>query len=98
MLAVRAKSQSFQALQVLKVPGATRLDQWLSWDIEALSAYMDFNFTVPFTQLQLLLRRNVLISKEHHAPFRNQKTKLVLLLVGKILQLQTNNLSTDVSC
>lgn len=57
---------------------------------------MNFNLAIPFTKLFLLLRRNVLIPKEDHAPLRNQQPKLVFLLRREVLELEADNLGADV--
>lgn len=57
---------------------------------------MDFDLTVPLSELLLLLWGDVLVPEEHDTPLRNQQTKLVFLLVREILELKTNNLRADV--
>lgn len=56
---------------------------------------MHLDLAVIFSQVQLLLRAQVLIPEEYYATLRNQQCQLVLLLVRQILELQTDNLSTD---
>lgn len=57
---------------------------------------MNFNFTVPFSKLLLLLRRKVLISEKHNTSLRNKQSQFISLLISEILQLKTLNLSSDV--
>jgi hypothetical protein len=59
---------------------------------------MDLHLPKMLTQSLLLLRRNILISKENHTPLRNQQSQLILLLIRQILQLQTHNLRPDILC
>lgn len=57
---------------------------------------MNFNFTVPFSKLLLLLRRKILISEKHNTSLRNKQSEFIALLIRKIFQLKTFNFSSDV--
>jgi hypothetical protein len=57
---------------------------------------MNFDLSVPLPKFLLLLRRKVLVSEKDNTSFRNQQSKFITLLIGKILQLQAFNLSSDV--
>lgn len=65
---------------------------------KARDSYVDFNLTKPLSQFLLLLGRDVLVAEEDHTPLRNEKTQFILLLVCEILELQPNNLSSNVPC
>lgn len=58
---------------------------------------MNFDLTEPFTQFLLLLRTEILIPKEDDAPLRNEECELIFLLVIEVLQLDSLNLSSNVS-
>lgn len=57
--------------------------------------HMDFDLAIPFSKFLLLLWRNVLVTEKDDASLGDQKAKLVLLLVGKIFQLQTDDLRSN---
>jgi hypothetical protein len=57
--------------------------------------YMDFNLPIIFTKGPLLLRRKILITKEHNASLGNQESELILLSVCQIFELQANDLSSN---
>ena len=58
--------------------------------------YMNLNLAIMLSKLLLLLRSEILISEKDNRSLRNQKSKLILLLVSKIFQLKTNNLGPNV--
>jgi hypothetical protein len=57
---------------------------------------MDLDFTVIVAELELLLRTQILVTEKHYAALCDEKSKLISLLVGQILELQSNDLGADV--
>lgn len=57
---------------------------------------MDLDFAIIPAQLELLLRAEILIAEEHHAPFSDQQRELISLLVSEVFQLQADDLRSDV--
>lgn len=57
---------------------------------------VDFDFAVVLAQLELLLRAQILVAEEDNAPLGDQQRKLISLLVGKVFELEADNLGTDV--
>jgi hypothetical protein len=57
---------------------------------------VDLDFAVVLAELELLLRAQVLVAEEHDAALGDQKSEFISLLVGQVLELQTNDLGADV--
>lgn len=57
---------------------------------------MNLDFAPILAQLKLLLRAEILIAEEHHAPFSDQQRELISLLVSEVFQLQADDLRSDV--
>jgi hypothetical protein len=56
---------------------------------------MDLKLPIIFAQGALLLRRKILITKEHHTSLSNQESQLILLFVSQIFELQASDLSSN---
>lgn len=56
---------------------------------------MDLGHAVVLAQLELLLRRQVLVPEEDDAALGDEQGELVLLLVGEVLELQALDLGAD---
>ena len=57
---------------------------------------VDFDFAVVLAELELLLRAQVLVTEEHHAALCDKKGQFISLLVGQVLELEADNLGTNV--
>lgn len=57
---------------------------------------MDFDFSVVLAEFKLLLRAKVLVSKENYASLSDEQCEFVSLGIGEILQLQANDLRSNV--
>lgn len=56
---------------------------------------MDFDLSEPFTELFLLLRREILIPEKDDTTLGNQERELILLLRVEVFELQTLDFGTD---
>ena len=57
---------------------------------------VDLDFTKILSELELLLRAEVLVAEEHHAALGDQQREFVSLLVGQVFELQADDLGADV--
>ena len=57
---------------------------------------MDLDFAEVLSQLELLLRAEILVTEENNAALGDQKSKLVSLLVSQVFQLETDDFCADV--
>ena len=56
---------------------------------------VDLDFTEILSELELLLRAEVLVPEEHHAALGDQQREFVSLLVGQVFELQADDLGAD---
>ena len=56
---------------------------------------MDLDLSPILSKLELILRAQVLIAEEHYTAFGNEKCQFVFLSIVKVLELQANDLGTD---
>ena len=61
----------------------------------AIDTYMDLNLPIIFVQDPLLLRRKILIVKEHHTSLSNQESQLILLFISQIFEPHASDLSSN---
>jgi hypothetical protein len=57
---------------------------------------VNLDFAKVLSQLELLLRAEVLVTEEHDAALGDQKREFVSLLVGQVFELQADDLGADV--
>lgn len=57
---------------------------------------MDLDFSKVLSQLQLLLRAEVLVSEEDYTTLGDEQCQFILLFVVEIFELQADDLRTDV--
>ena len=57
---------------------------------------VDLDFTKVLSELELLLRAEVLVAEEHDAALGDQQREFVSLLVGQVFELQADDLGADV--
>lgn len=61
------------------------------WDLR-----VDLDLAEILSQLELLLRAEILVTEEDNAALGDQKSELVSLLVSQVFQLETDDFSADV--
>jgi hypothetical protein len=66
-----------------------------SQTVQAHEVRTNLYLYIVLAEVELLLRAETLIPEEDYASLGEEEGKLVFLLVGEVLELQTNDLDTD---